>query len=197
MNSLFCSFFLYFLILFPSTTWAALNKCTDANGKVSYSDQPCSNKDGEKPAEVKNTLAFAAIAARESEKNLAQTCARLSEQRSQCRYSTPLEPQLDTLFTSSCDGPIKRDYRDKQRNDRLEQRNNRYYRADKGETDEEKPETKIECGALQATVWRFVKTNFGATLSEKEIKEIEYKLTAVPSDGKEQNYTRSSSKKRY
>ena len=187
-----CSTLLCLLCLSPSITFAGVNKCTDASGKVSYSDQPCSNKEGEKPAEIKNTAAFAAIATRENEKKLAQGCIALTERRSQCHYA--LESQLDALLIGNCEGPIKRDRLDKQRDQRLEQRNNRYSRAERDETDEEKTEVKIECGELPFTVWRFVKDNFGSKLSEKEIKEIEYKLLAVPSDGREPLFAKRKKK---
>jgi hypothetical protein len=173
------------LVLGPSVSHAGINKCTDAAGVVTYSDRPCASNEGLKPAEVKNTTEFAALAARENEKKVAQECAFINERRSQCNVH--IESRLATAFHSGCEVPLKRDYADKTKEQRgYRYGYNRYGSRDNREDgieDKDKIEARLPCAQLEATVFKFVKENFPTKLSAEEMKAIEYNIIAVPSNG--------------
>ncbi|GGC67465.1 DUF4124 domain-containing protein [Undibacterium terreum] len=173
-------------LLMSSSSFAGVNKCTDAAGVVTYSDQPCQAKEGLKTAEVKNSQAFAAIAAREDDKKIAQTCRALADRRSRCRIS--VDYMLNTAFTTNCEGPLKRDASDQMRDQRLNMRRDRYNRVyrDRDDADNtDKSEASLQCESLQSNMWKFVKEKFSPAMRPEDIKAIDYRLAAVNPDRRE------------
>jgi len=164
----------------PPVGFAGVNKCTDASGVVTYSDQPCQAKEGQRVAEVKDPHAFAAIAAREDDKKVAQACRVLADRRSRCRVA--IDYMLNTAFSSNCEGPMKRDASDqmRERNNMRWNRYNRSYRDDADSND--KSEANLQCETLQANMWKFVKEKFSQAMRAEDIKAIEYRLAAVNPD---------------
>lgn len=164
----------------PLAGFAGVNKCTDASGVVTYSDQPCQAKEGQRVAEVKDPHAFAAIAAREDDKKVAQACRVLADRRARCRVA--VDYMLNTAFISNCEGPMKHDASDqmRERNNMRRDRYNRSYRDDADSSD--KSEANLQCEALQANMWKFVKEKFGQAMRAEDIKAIEYRLAAVNPD---------------
>ncbi len=180
-NTTFCKLLASVLILVPSISAAGINKCIDAAGVVTYSDQPCATQ-GQKPAEVKNATGFAMLAAQEHQKELVRSCTALTERRGQCRIF--VESRLDTIFNDNCAPLIKRAYQDRQREAYRRYQTRRYGQDSAGSSDEE-PQSKIDCGKLEAEMYKLVKTNFSEDLSPEDARAIEYKLQAVPFDGNE------------
>jgi Domain of unknown function (DUF4124) len=179
------------LLLLPLTAAAGINKCIDANGTVSYSDQPCVTQ-GHKQAEVKDATGFALLAAQENQKKTAKSCVMLSERRSQC-YPT-IAPRLTAVFNESCEPLIKREYRDRQREQYERYRQERH--PEEGDTGEAR-QARIPCDKVEPAMYKLVKENFGDKLSQEDVRAIEYKLMAVPSDGNEQPLTTKRGKRRY
>ena len=175
------------LILTHSISEAGVNKCTDAAGVVSYSDQPCSVKEGHKPAEFKNAKEFAVYAAREHERKIGRRCTFLREKTRDCHSS--IASSVKEVFDANCEVPIKREYLETQRELREQSertRTGRYYRhREDQERQDELTQPKMSCGELQSEMWDFVKEKFGDKLTAKEIKAIEYNLIAIPRDDNE------------
>lgn len=175
------------VILIPSICEAGVNKCTDAGGVVSYSDQPCSAKEGQTPAEFKNAKEFAVYAVRENERKIAQRCTFLHEKTNDCHAS--IASSLKEVFDANCEPAIKREYFEKQRELREQAerfRTRRYNRQrEEDEREEERIQPKVSCSELQSEMWDFVKEKFGEKLTAKEIKAIEYNLIAIPRDDNE------------
>ncbi|HTD05170.1 DUF4124 domain-containing protein [Undibacterium sp.] len=166
--------------LSPLVSLAGVNKCTDAAGIVTYSDQPCQAKEGQKTAEVKNSQAFAAIAAREDDKKIAQACRALADRRSRCRIA--IDYMLNTAFNTHCEGPMKRDASDQMRDQRINMRRDRYNRNYRDDADNDKTEPSLQCETLQANMWKFVKEKFSSAMIAEDIKAIDYRLAAVNPD---------------
>ena len=182
----------------PTMSHAEIFKCANAAGKINYSDHPCSNQDGEKAAEVKDSVGFAALQARDNAKKIGQTCWTLAHRASQCDVS--IGNALQTNFRDNCSAPIKqfekdneRDQYDRERElyrNRVRTRSNNNDQVDDVSLDysnryQRKSREALRCEVLPAETWSFVKQNFSKKISEKDTKEIEYYLNAVPSDGRE------------
>ncbi|MES2102527.1 MAG: DUF4124 domain-containing protein [Pseudomonadota bacterium] len=170
----------------PLACLAGVNKCTDAAGVVTYSDQPCQAKEGLKAAEVKNPQAFAAIAAHDDDKKIAQTCRALADRRSRCRIS--VDYMLNSAFNTNCEGPMKRDASD-QMKERINTRRDRYNRSTyAGDADTDKTEASLQCESLQSNMWKFVKEKFSSAMKPEDIKAISYRLAAVNPDRYDATY---------
>jgi hypothetical protein len=167
------------LFTLPLTATAAINKCMDANGSVTYSDLPCVVQ-GQKQAEVKNTTEFALLAAQESQKKTGKMCVALSERRSQCYVN--IEPRLTAVFNESCEPLIKRENRERHQQQYERYRNGG--RTEEGDAADER-QAKLPCDKVEAEMYKLVKENFGGKLSPEDVRAIEYKLMAVPSDGRD------------
>ncbi|MFZ6647890.1 DUF4124 domain-containing protein [Undibacterium sp. TJN25] len=164
----------------PLASFAGVNKCTDAAGVVTYSDQPCLAKEGLKTAEVKNSQAFAAIAARDENKNVAQTCRALVDRRSRCRVA--VDYMLNSAFNANCEGPMKRDASD-QIKERINASRDRYNRTrNRDDSSSDKSDTNLQCEALQSNMWKFVKEKFSPAMKPEDIKAIDFRLAAVNPD---------------
>ncbi len=165
---------------------AGMNKCVNADGKVSYSDQPCSAKVGEKVAEPKDSGAFSIAQAREGEQAVMSSCHVLTERTNQCRGS--LFSPLQSALRDNCAGPLGR-YRaesEKQRNERYRnQRNAHSYNRSQTSNVEDPMEKKeaARCETLEADAWKFVKDNFKRRVPEDVVHKIEMHLNGVPEGG--------------
>lgn len=168
------------LILIPLVSEAGVNKCTDSAGVVSYLDQPCSTKEGLKPAEIKNGSALATNGGREIQNKIAQTCIQLSEKKRSC-YSS-IESHLNEAFDTNCEVPMKRAILEKQLEQTERYRKGRYNPGYREQYEErlEQLEAKMSCNEIQTAMWDFVRESFGTKLTAKDIKAIEYNLYAVP-----------------
>jgi hypothetical protein len=191
-------FFCVILSITPMSAFAEIFKCADSAGKINFSDRPCSNKDGEKAAEFKDTVGFASLQARDNAKKVGQTCWTLAHRNSQC--NAPVGNALFTNFRDNCSEPIKRFEKDKEKerydlerslaNNRVRNRSSNDNAIDENNLDysnryQNKSKEALKCEVLKEEMWAFVKQNFSKKISEKEIKEIEYHMIAVPSDGRE------------
>jgi hypothetical protein len=180
-----------FLLFLPLSASAGINKCVDAAGVVSYSDQPCDTQ-GQKQAEVKDTTGFATLAAQESRKKAAKTCTLLQERRSQC-YSS-VDTRLGKLFYENCEPLIKLEYRERQREQHRRYRNGQWEDI---ELDQENTLAKLPCEKLGEEMYKLLKENFSSKLTPEDVRAIEYQLMAVPSNGYESSYnTNTSARKR-
>jgi len=169
------------LILAPATAVAGINKCVDESGQVTYSDLPCVNQ-GQKPAEVRNTTEFALMEAREKQRKLGQACMALVDKRAQCRVF--MHARLSEVFQEGCEPAMRLERQERQREQYRQHRQGRYY-EDSIDPYAEKPRAQLECGKLEEETYKFVKANFAEILSPDDVKAIEYKLMAIPSDGYE------------
>ncbi|MES2049957.1 MAG: DUF4124 domain-containing protein [Pseudomonadota bacterium] len=184
------------LAIAPSSAFAEIYKCANSAGQINFSDRPC--KDGEKAAEVKDSVGFASLLARENAKKIGQTCWTLAHRTSQCQV--PVGNALNTNFRENCNEPIKRFEKDAEReryelernlaNNRIYTRSNNENAADESNLDysnryQKKSKEALRCEVLKEEMWAFVKQNFSKKISEKDTKEIEYYMNAVPSDGRE------------
>ncbi|MES2934208.1 MAG: DUF4124 domain-containing protein [Pseudomonadota bacterium] len=169
------SLFIAFLLSSPLICHAALNKCTDAKGQVSYSDQPCQVQEGLKPAEVKNATAFAMINAREEHRELGAACARLLEKKRTC--AEYVEPKLFNIFETKCEAPMRRRKVDEKYTERWYERrtkqSERVARRERDEYEDDRERPTITCGDVDAVMYQFVKTRFGAELSPEQTRIIE------------------------
>lgn len=185
-----------FLLLLPLSASAGINKCVDAAGVVSYSDQPCENQ-GQKQAEVKNTTEFAMLAAQENKKQVVKSCMMLQEQRSQCGIYN--DSRLGALFRENCDPLVQQEMRERQREQyRMYRRSQygQYQYQDGGETEQGKQQAQVSCGKVEEEMYKLLKENFSAKLTPEDMKAIEYKLMAVPSNGYEPPLSVSRKKRR-
>ena len=191
-------FFCTILAIAPTTSFAEIYKCADSAGKINFSDRPCSNKDGEKAAEVKDTVGFASLLASDNAKKVGKTCWTLAHRSSQC--NTSVGNALNTNFRENCSEPIKRFEKETEKeryevernlvNNRVRNRSNNDNPIDETNLDysnryQVKSKEALRCEVLKDEMWTFVKQNFSKKISEKDTKEIEYFLNAVPSDGHE------------
>ncbi|HJV86266.1 MAG TPA: DUF4124 domain-containing protein [Noviherbaspirillum sp.] len=165
------------LILNPSVASAGINKCTDAAGVVTYSDQPCATQ-GQQAAEARDSTAFSLLEARENDKKLGETCIRLTMRRNQCYR---IDNRLATALRVSCEGPMKRE--------RVRQAEQRYsrYANQRDQSDalyQEQSQQAADCSAFEKTVYKFLRESFRDALSADDIKALEYHFNAVPSDGR-------------
>jgi Domain of unknown function (DUF4124) len=182
----------------PSITCAEIFKCVNSAGKINFSDHPCSNQEGEKAAEVKDSVGFAALQAHDNAKKIGQTCWTLAHRASQCDVS--IGTALQSNFRDNCSVPIKQFEKDSERDryererdldrNRVRNRLNNNDQVDETSLDynnryQKKSKEALRCEALKAETWTFVKQNFSKKISEKDTKEIEYYMNAVPSDGRE------------
>lgn len=175
-------------LFLPVAASAGVNKCVDAAGTVSYSDQPCEIQ-GQKQAEVKDTTGFALMAARENRKQLAKTCTMLKERRSQC-YSSVNE-RLGKLFNENCEPLVKLEYRQRQREQYRRYQNSQ--NDDELQAEVERAQPPLPCEKLPDEMYKVLKQNFSAKLTPEDMKAIEYSLMAVPSTGYESTYSNSTS----
>lgn len=175
-------------LFIPLAASAGVNKCVDAAGTVSYSDQPCEIQ-GQKQAEVKDATGFALMAAQENRKQLAKTCTMLQERRSQC-YSSVNE-RLGKLFNENCEPLVKLEYRERQREQYRRYRNGQ--NDDELQTEVERSQPTLPCEKLSEEMYKVLKQNFSAKLTQEDMKAIEYSLMAVPSTGYETTYSNSTS----
>lgn len=180
------------LLLLSISASAGINKCVDSAGIVSYSDQPCDTQ-GQKQAEVKNTTEFAMLAAKENQRKVAKACTALQERRGQCYVS--IEPRLNTLFNENCEPLVKLDYKEHQREQNRRYRN-RQYQQDDSEFEQEKSSAKLPCEKVEGEMYKLLKENFSSKLAPEDVRAIEYKLMAVPSNGHEPPLS-TSRKRRY
>jgi hypothetical protein len=184
--------------LTPSSAFAEIFKCADSAGKINFSDRPCSTKDGEKVAEIKDSVGFASLLARDNAKKVGQTCWTLAHRSSQCEVA--VGNALNTNFRENCSEPIKRFEKDTEReryemernlaNNRVRNRSSYDNAIDESNLDysnkyQKKSREALRCEVLKEEMWTFVKQNFSKKISEKDTKEIEYYMNAVPSDGRE------------
>ena len=191
-------FFWSILAIAPTSAFAEIYKCADSAGKINFSDRPCSNKDGEKAAEVKDTVGFASLLARDNAKKVGKTCWTLAHRNSQC--NTSVGNALITNFRENCNEPIKRFEKETEKeryevertlaNNQVRNRSNNDNPIDETNLDysnryQEKSKEALRCEVLKDEMWTFVKQNFSKKISEKDTKEIEYFLNAVPLDGRE------------
>ena len=186
------------LAIAPSSAFAEIYKCTNSAGQINFSDRPCSSKDGEKAAEVKDSVGFASLLAHDNAKKVGQTCWTMAHRSSQCEVA--VGNALNTNFRENCSEPIKRFEKDTEReryeiernlaNNRIRNRSNNDNAIDESNLDysnryQKKSKEALRCEVLKEEMWAFVKQNFSKKISEKDTKEIEYYMNAVPSDGRE------------
>ena len=186
------------LAITSSSAFAEIYKCADSAGKINFSDRPCSSKDGEKAAEVKDSVGFASLLARDNAKKVGQSCWTLAQRSSQCEVA--VGNALNTNFRENCSEPIKRFEKDAEReryelernlaNNRVRNRSSNDNNIDESSLDysnryQKKSKEALRCEILKEEMWSFVKQNFSKKISEKDTKEIEYYMNAVPSDGRE------------
>jgi hypothetical protein len=186
------------LVVTSSSAFAEIYKCANSTGQINFSDRPCSSKDGEKAAEVKDSVGFASLLARDNAKKVGQTCWTLAHRSSQCEVS--IGNALNTNFRENCSEPIKRFEKDTEReryelernlaNNRVRNRSSYDNSVDESNLDysnryQKNSKEALRCEVLKEEMWAFVKQNFSKKLSEKDTKEIEYYMNAVPSDGRE------------
>lgn len=182
------------LAIAPSSAFAEIYKCANSAGQINFSDRPCSIKDGEKAAEVKDSVGFASLLARDNAKKIGQTCWTLTYRSSQCEVA--VGNALNTNFRENCSEPIKRFEKESEREryelerNRARNRINNEESVDESNLDysdryQKKSKVALRCEVLKEEMWAFVKQNFSKKISEKDTKEIEYYMNAVPSDGRE------------
>ncbi len=167
----------FVLILNPSTASAGINKCTDAAGVVTYSDQPCAAH-GQQAAEARDSTAFSMLEARENDRKVAQSCMRLTTRRNQCYQ---IDNRLAAALRLNCEAPMKRE-RARQAEQRYDRYANRRDQAD--EVYQEPPQQEGDCRTFEKTVYKFLRESFRDALSAEDIKALEYHFNAVPSDGR-------------
>ncbi|HEY0844280.1 MAG TPA: DUF4124 domain-containing protein [Noviherbaspirillum sp.] len=178
------------LLFIPLLAAAGINKCTDAAGVVTYSDQPCAIQ-GQKPVEARDATAFSMLEARENDKKIAQSCKQLTNRRGGCYR---IDSRLETALRTNCAGPMQREQARQ-----LEQRRDRYRRnqpAYEEMQEESRHLAETDCRALEANVYTFLRENFRNVFTPDEIKALEYHLNAVPSNGRPTFATRNRNERR-
>lgn len=178
------------LLVSPAIAFAGINKCTDAAGVVTYSDQPCAAQ-GQKQAEARDSTAFSMLEARENDKKIAQTCASYVARRGQCYR---IDSRLEAALRTHCEGPLKRELvRQKEAN------RDRYRRNQSSQYDEfleERPAPETDCRTFETKVFGFLQENFRNVFTAEETKALEYHLNAVPSNGRPTFATRNKNERR-
>jgi|GEM_PF-3922371 len=158
---------------------AGINKCVDANGVVSYSDQPCAKQAGQREAEVNDPTGIAQAEARERNRTVGRGCATLTARRSHCYAST--DERVAKAFAQLCREPLRQlEHERALARRRAAQQGT--YEDERHEEAEESP--RGQCNALPTDMWTFVKTHYGHRMTPEEIKAIDYRLGAMPADGR-------------
>jgi hypothetical protein len=176
---------IFVLAVVPLTSHAEFYKCVDAGGAVTFSDRPCSTKDGQKAADLTDNAGFSSILAKDRDKAIGQSCFALLERRMQCNVY--IEPAIQTYFHDGCTRPVKRYARERAREEQVEQEQGDWendYRY--GQLLPGKTTAELKCDALLTDTWEFVKGNFAKIISEQDLKEIDYKIQAAASDAPDQ-----------
>lgn len=178
------------LICIPTIASAGINKCTDAAGVVTYSDQPCAAQ-GQKQAEARDGTAFSMLEARENDKMVAETCKRFLTKRGQCYR---IDSRLENALRTNCEAPMKR-----QQLRQMEQRRSERYRRNHDPYEdiaENNAPPQTDCRALENNVFTFLRENFRNAFTPDEVKALEYHLNAVPSTGRPTFATRNKNERR-
>ena len=143
-------------------------------------------------------MGFASLLAQDNAKKVGKTCWTLAHRSSQC--NTSVGNALNTNFRENCSEPIKRFEKATEReryeierslaNNRVRNRSSNDNPVDESNLDysnryQVKSKEALRCEVLKEEMWEFVKQNFSKKISEKDTKEIEYYMNAVPSDGRE------------
>lgn len=181
------------LLSTPVFVFAGINKCTDAAGVVTYSDQPCAVQ-GQKPVEARDSTGFSLLEARENDKKIAESCKTyLTRRGGQCYR---IDSRLETALRTHCDGPMKREQARS-----MEAQRDRYRRQSSAyssyeENPEDRPAAETDCRTLETNVFGFLRENFRNVFTPDEVKALEYHLNAVPSTGKPTFATRNRNERR-
>ena len=171
-------FFPTFALLFIAPMQPALadiHKCVNANGTTSYSDQPCAVTNGEKAVD-------SSVANADRVNKLGHLCADLDTRRVHCGQVYPL---LLTTFHDNCLAPIQQYQRSVQQPRQYNRYQSNADRINDATANMQKPISEYRCEAVQKDIWAFLKENFAKKISERDSKEIEYYIQAIPGDGQD------------
>lgn len=164
---------------------AQLHKCVNAEGKATYTDQPCAIKSGEKSTEA-NNAAIRKITAISKFKDVGKSCWELNHRASQC-YEV-LSQDLRVLFRENCTIPAKK-FESEQNTD--QRRTKKYNQADEDADDLDyahrftrKSRAVLRCEALDRDMWDFLNQQFANKISETERKLIVHQLQITPTKQK-------------
>ncbi|WP_395011032.1 DUF4124 domain-containing protein [Undibacterium sp.] len=174
--------------LLSMSAQAQMRKCVTGSGKSIYTDQPCSNKVGEKSTEIKDSEVLKKVSSINGQRDLEKSCWVLSHRDSQC--DTNVNYELRTVFKENCTLPIKQFEKEQ---DNEKKRPRQYYERER-EQDRDgddleyehrytrKSRAVLQCEALEKNMWDFLKLNFGKRISDQDAKIINYKLKILPTN---------------
>ncbi len=181
-----CGLFTYLVISGESSfAQGQLHKCVSGDGKATYTDQPCSAKNGERSADS-NDQAIRKIQAVAQTKNIGKTCWTYAHRASQCENAH--SPDLRVLFRETCSIPAK-SFEDEQNQDqrRLKKNQNNYEEVDDLEYSHRftrKSRAVLKCESLDNEMWEYLNLQFPQKISTNDRKLIEHQLKLIPDQKK-------------
>lgn len=178
---------LAFLTLTCQSSFAQgqLHKCVNAEGKSTYTDQPCATKNGEKNADASDK-AIRKIQAIAQTKDVGKTCWTLSHRAYQC--STTLSSDLRVLFRETCTIPAKKFETEQTQDQRRLKKNYSPYEEgddlDHSHRFTRKSRAVLQCESLDSEMWEYLNQQFPEKISSNDRKLIEHQLKLVPNQPK-------------
>lgn len=180
--------FAVLLIVFGSATaQGQLHKCVNAEGKATYTDQPCALKNGEKNAES-NDRAIKKIQAIAQHKDVGKTCWTFSHRAYQC--NTVQSQDLRTLFRETCSIPAKK-FESEQNQDQRRLKKNYTPNEEVDDLDYShrftiKSRAVLKCETLDNEMWVYLNQQFPERISANDRKIIEHQLKLIPNQPKDE-----------
>lgn len=162
-----------------------LHKCVNAEGKATYTDQPCAVKNGEKNAES-NDKAIKKIQAIAQHKDLGKSCWTYGHRAGQC--SAIQSSDLRVLFREACAIPAKK-FESEQTQDQRRLKKNYAPYEDGDDLDyahryTRKSRAVLQCETLDNEMWDFLNQQFPEKISANDRKLIEHQLKLIPNQPK-------------
>ncbi|MBC3880699.1 DUF4124 domain-containing protein [Undibacterium sp. LX40W] len=164
---------------------AQLHKCVNAEGKATYTDQPCAIKSGEKSADA-NDAAIRKITAISKFKDVGKTCWQFEHRATQC-YDVQSQ-DLRTVFRENCTLPAKKfeeeQYKDQRRTKKYNQENEDGDDLEYSHRYTRKSRAVLRCESLDREIWDFLNQQFPNKITDADRKIIVHQLQITPTKSK-------------